>query len=298
MKTENFPTLTIHKMSTKIFKREKEAGRLDPYALYLTPDEESESAASNSGISDEAKALLVNILRSCVYSADQSQNISALMQALGMVPATFNGYDNLIHSWDFRKSLEDEVSHVIVETNVTRTNSGIAFSESNYSNSGTGVGQPYIRLLSGASILNKAIEIDIASGLLAQPSGQHARIFGVGRQSYLTNTDAAAFLWRYNTAIGWASYAGNTDNGSWDATVDSSAYPIDFFDGKTLRLEFDSLGQMTAYYSELGKNDFVKISTWAKAWTITEGNFIIGGYCDNVVYPITFSGVRIYEKEV
>ena len=55
---------------------------------------------------------------------------------------------------------------------------------------------------------------------------------------------------------------------------------------------------MTAYYSELGKNEFTKIATWNIAWAITEGNFIIGSYHDNTVYPATFQGVRIYEKEV
>ena len=252
---------------------------------------------ANNGLSAEAKDLLINILRNCVYSADQSQNISALIQALNIAPSTFNGYDNLIHSWDFRKSLEDEVGQVIAETNVVKTSNGIIFTESIHSNDGTGGGQPYIRLLQGANIKNKAVEIDIASGALTQPSGQHARIFGVGTQQYNTNNDAAAFLWRYNNNIGWASYAGNRSEGGWDTTIDSSVYPINFFDRKTLRLEFDSIGKMTAYYSELGKNEFTKIATWNIAWTITEGNFIIGSYNDNTVYPATFQGVRIYEKE-
>lgn len=40
MKTQNLSTLTIHKMSQEQYDREKAAGRLDPNALYLTPDGE------------------------------------------------------------------------------------------------------------------------------------------------------------------------------------------------------------------------------------------------------------------
>lgn len=39
MKTENLSTLKIHQLSEEQYKREKEAGRLDESALYLTPDE-------------------------------------------------------------------------------------------------------------------------------------------------------------------------------------------------------------------------------------------------------------------
>lgn len=40
MITENLSTLKIHKLTKAQYDRELEAGRIDPNALYLTPDEE------------------------------------------------------------------------------------------------------------------------------------------------------------------------------------------------------------------------------------------------------------------
>ena len=40
MITENLSTLKINKLTQAQYERELEAGRLDPNALYLTPDEE------------------------------------------------------------------------------------------------------------------------------------------------------------------------------------------------------------------------------------------------------------------
>ena len=40
MKTENLSTLQIHKLTQAQYDRELEAGRIDPTAIYLTPDEE------------------------------------------------------------------------------------------------------------------------------------------------------------------------------------------------------------------------------------------------------------------
>lgn len=39
MITENLSTLKIHKLTQAQYERELEAGRIDPNALYLTPDE-------------------------------------------------------------------------------------------------------------------------------------------------------------------------------------------------------------------------------------------------------------------
>ena len=42
MITENLSTLKIHKLSQEQYNRELEAGRIDPNALYLTPNEETD----------------------------------------------------------------------------------------------------------------------------------------------------------------------------------------------------------------------------------------------------------------
>lgn len=41
MITENLSTLKIHKLTKEQYDREFEAGRIDPNALYLTPDEQT-----------------------------------------------------------------------------------------------------------------------------------------------------------------------------------------------------------------------------------------------------------------
>lgn len=40
MITENISTLNIHKLSKEQYERELATGNIDPYAIYLTPDEE------------------------------------------------------------------------------------------------------------------------------------------------------------------------------------------------------------------------------------------------------------------
>lgn len=199
------------------------------------------------------------------------------------IPATYV----LTHSWDLTQSLTDSVGGVTAETNATQDSNGVSFSAVNQ----------YILLLPAeASILNKAVEIDIASGTPNAPATQHGRIFGVGSQRTLTNTDAACFTWRYNSTVGWANYAGNVSGGGWDISLDSTAYPLDFFNGKTVRLAFDDQGYITLSYAQIGSSEFTQIYTFGNNWDITTGYFTVGGALDNELLPITFSGVRIYEE--
>lgn len=194
----------------------------------------------------------------------------------------------LKHSWDFTASLTDSIGGMVAETNATRDSSGLRFTE----------GNQYILLTpTEDSIVNKVIEIDIRQGTLNAPTGQHGRIFGVGTQRTNTITDAACFTWRYNNSIGWASYAGNVPNGSWDISLNSTAYPVDFFHGKTIRLAFNENGRLTVSWAAIGSGDFTTMHTFEINWAITSGYFTIGSATDNELCPITFSAVRIYEEE-
>ena len=56
MKTENLSTLKIHKISQEQYNREYEAGRIDPTAIYLTPEASAVPAPTTS---DEGKFLRV-----------------------------------------------------------------------------------------------------------------------------------------------------------------------------------------------------------------------------------------------
>lgn len=46
METKELPILDIHEMSEEQYKREKEAGRIDEDAIYVTPDEGHEHSIS------------------------------------------------------------------------------------------------------------------------------------------------------------------------------------------------------------------------------------------------------------
>ena len=58
MITENVSNLIIHKLSKEQYIRERDAGRLDPNALYATPEDEIEvdSTLTQTGFAAEAKA--------------------------------------------------------------------------------------------------------------------------------------------------------------------------------------------------------------------------------------------------
>lgn len=194
----------------------------------------------------------------------------------------------LVNSWDLSSSLTDSVGGLTAITTGTQDNSGITFT----------AGSKYVQLNSEPqSILGKAVELDIVSGNLTTPTSQHARLFGIANNPGITNTGAACFLWRYNTSPGWAFYYGNLMPVGWGESVDSGEYPIDFFHGKTLRLEFGEAGGITAFYAPIGESNFTAIHKWESALGHTSGYFVIGGSANNDIYPITVSGVRIYEKE-
>ena len=197
-------------------------------------------------------------------------------------PATLT----LTHSWDFTQSMTDSIGGIVAQTNASQDSTGICFNASNQ----------YINLLSTSdSILGKTIEIDIAPGQLNTPSAQHGRIFSIATTESMAHTHASCFTWRYNNTIGWASYAGDTAGG-WDNSLDKTAYPLDFFCGRTIRLTFDDTGHPTLSYAETGSTEFITIHAWSIPWTYTTGNFVLGGIQNNELHPITFRAVRIYQE--
>ena len=200
------------------------------------------------------------------------------------VPATYV----LTHSWDLTTSLTDSIGGAVAQTDAAMDTSGLHFTENDQ----------YLQLLpEQESILCKAVEIDISAGMLTSPTTQHGRLFAVSTDEYWSCASAACFTWRYNNSIGWASYIGNTTDSNWDISLDSTAYPLDFFNGKTVRLACDDRGYVTLSYATIGSSEFTTVHTWSKPWTITTGYFVIGGDLNNELSPITFSAVRIYEEE-
>ena len=66
MKTTDLSTLKIHKLSQSQYERELSAGRIDEYALYLTPDEEPN--LSNYATKDEIPIMYQDVIMKMVKS--------------------------------------------------------------------------------------------------------------------------------------------------------------------------------------------------------------------------------------
>jgi hypothetical protein len=66
--TENLSTLKIHKLSQTQYERELVAGRIDPNALYLTPDEEID--LSNYVTKEEMAIAIQNALDAIGFAED------------------------------------------------------------------------------------------------------------------------------------------------------------------------------------------------------------------------------------
>ena len=60
MITQNLPTLKIHQLTKTQYERELAAGRIDPNAIYLTPDEAID--LSNYVTKEELDAAIQNAL--------------------------------------------------------------------------------------------------------------------------------------------------------------------------------------------------------------------------------------------
>ena len=71
MTTENLSTLKIHKLTQEQYDREFAAGRIDPSAIYLTPDDATGTADSliaSHNISDDAHSDIRQMIGEKVYT--------------------------------------------------------------------------------------------------------------------------------------------------------------------------------------------------------------------------------------
>lgn len=227
---------------------------------------------------------------SSVYDASTGKITIETVTGNIVITAVANAVSyNLVNSWDFTNSLTDTVSGVTVDlavgaqTALTQDEAGIQFTADNQ----------VLQLTQTAQTLcNKRVEIDIASGQMETPATQHARLFAVATDLNVQTT-GKCFVWRYNNTPGWTVY-----NGSWDTSLDTATYPVTFFDGKTVRLDFDEDCYLSLSYASIGSSDFTQICTFAKAIPATySGYYVIGSQGSNQMKPLTISGVRIYEKE-
>ncbi len=218
-------------------------------------------------------------------------SISAVTGNL-VITVVAEGY-TLLYSWDFTKSMTDtvaDVTAVLCGDNaeaITRDSEGVHFTQGN---------QAIQLTQESATLCNRRVEIDLVSGKFDVPTGQHGRLFGIGPDAAIQGS-GACFAWRYNTSPGWTVY--QRPGMSWGESLDSEAYPIDFFHGKTIRLDFDENCYLSVSYAEIGSEDFTCICTFAKNMTSAtfSGVYVIGSFAGQQLFPGTFGGVRIYEKE-
>lgn len=91
MNTENVSTLKIHKLTREQYERELGAGRIDPMAIYLTPNEELLSIEQGGTGANNAADALVNLGAAPVEHLDDTNNphgVTALQVGLGNVDNT------------------------------------------------------------------------------------------------------------------------------------------------------------------------------------------------------------------
>ncbi len=190
----------------------------------------------------------------------------------------------MLYNWDFTQSLVDAVEGVEAQTNATHDSNGVALSAEN----------TYIKLTPNGKqdFHNKIFDIDVAScSLKSVPT--HLRMFGIATKDANTAANAMVFIWRCNTVKGWTWYAG-----TWgDTQLSTTDYPLNFFSGKTVRLEFDSNGYVTLSYATIGSSNFTKIVTFAKPCTYENGNWVIGSSENSKMNGFVFSGVRVYQTK-
>lgn len=194
-----------------------------------------------------------------------------------------------LYDWDFTESLVDSIEGMTatLRGGSTRTDEGVVFN---------GTNQCAILTNSKVAISNKTVIIDIPSGqLAASGSSSHARLFSSSNNSDgNTSSSSACFVFQYNQ--GWNVYTGS----SWGTKLNSSTYPLTFFDNKRLKLYIGSDMKVKVSYASMDSDTFTTIGTFTAAWgsSYSSGYLVLGGYNTNNTAPITFSRVQIFDGEV
>lgn len=194
------------------------------------------------------------------------------------------------HNWDFTQSLTDSIGGQTVtlaavdgsDTAPTQDANGLTFDAAlQYADLGD------IALTGGA------IELDIANFEFKGNTGAHIRLMmNAASKGY------SPLCWRYNSNPGWAMY-----NGSWNApygeqVTGTSTEVINYFDGKTVRVEYDLEGYPSLYVNgEL-------IGKASLSMQAADGHLYIGGLPasgatqaqGNQAYDMTITGIRVYKE--
>ena len=126
MITENLSTLKIHKLTQEQYDRELAAGRIDPNALYLTPDEEIDLSGYVTSEDLLSKADAVHTHAISDVTNLQSTIDSTLASAKSYTDSAVANKADKIHTHDDRYYTEAEVDTKLsdVNTSITDITSG------------------------------------------------------------------------------------------------------------------------------------------------------------------------------
>ena len=196
---------------------------------------------------------------------------------------------NYLYNWDFTQSLFDSVgskeailSHSSGSTDPTRTSSGIEFDGANQ--------YCYLGDFGEGYFVGKTIEVDVAS--FAGAVGTNSQHYRLVMLPSTSNTGSGPLIYKKDT--GWAGYIASTwSNVYGEAVSGTSNDVLNYFSGKTVKLEFNSSGYCSLYVNG------TLIGTSSIAFTgASSRHLYLGGISSgntNYCYDMTISGLRIYQ---
>lgn len=223
-----------------------------------------ETVDRTSSFSSEAAQLLITILRRGTYTTDQTEQIDALAEALGIDES--EDLSHLTHYWDFRTgSLTDRINGLQTET------SADVLLDATGAHMNTA--SSYLMFpagMNGASLAGYTAEIKFGDMALAEITGT-MRLLTV-----CTGTQPAAVGLQWTVMDCWST----------KSSLQTEFKDLQMFSGKTLVLRANAEGTLLEWYID----DQLIVSAEP---TIAYTHLSIGSTASGA-YPLTVESVRIY----
>lgn len=216
----------------------------------------------------------------------------------------------LIYKWDFTKGLTDLVANTDAVISSFAVDSGASGTLPTLNNDGISLtGESQYIYLGEVNLLGKRIEIDVANFDFNGDTSKHIRFLMCANSNTITSTTRGfgPLIWR--AATGWAAYLKSqtyavisSNSAGWSSGVygnlsGSDSEVINFFSGKTVRVDVGTEGQPTLYVN--GE----KIGHAVRFVGNDTNHIYIGGAPTtsygasggNQCYNMRITGVRIYD---
>ena len=255
-----------------------------------------QASSSNTSIAT------VSVSGNTITITGVAEGSATITATYGTASATYSAtVSSLLYNWDLTRSLTDTVQGAVATpyapsggTLPAVSANGMVFSEP----------AQVLDLLENYPLYGKAIELDIASFQFAGNSAYHARLLMFWKYVYDAYQGMGELVFR--SGSGWSSY-GVTRTGGWYKGWSTSGWgslyasdQIDAFNGKTVRIEYDSDGNTRRLYV-----DGALIATDTSLYfgsdaTQNARNLAIGGVSGTLdqtkgdqCYNMTITGIRI-----